>query len=59
MIGEDLKARWLIVGDFNELFKKNEKWGGKGFNQRNAKYALRFMDCMKVMDMGSGGLVFT
>ena len=33
MIGEDLKAPCLIIGDFNKVFEKNEKWGGKGFNQ--------------------------
>lgn len=51
-LGSNLEGPWLIVGDFNKVFKKNEKWGGKKFIARKAKHGLNLMENLKMIDLG-------
>ena len=45
--------------DDNEVLEKQEKWGGKNYNPKKAKYAFEFMDNMRMSDLGTIGPKFT
>lgn len=46
-IGEDIQGPWLVIGDFNEILDKEEKWRGKGFNPNKANHCTAFMEKTK------------
>ena len=41
----------MIIGDFNEVLEKGEKWGGKKFNPAKAKFCAECMDNLNMMDL--------
>lgn len=54
-MGHKYNGPWKIMGDFNEVLEKQEKWGGENYNPKKAKYTLEFMDNMRMFDLGTIG----
>ena len=50
---------WLMLGDFNEVLSRDEKFGGKDVNLNKA---LEFKECLdecNMLDLGFAGLKYT
>lgn len=49
----------MVIGDYNAVLDKDEKWGGKVFKISKAKERINLIDECKMMDLGSSGPTFT
>ena len=50
---------WAVMGDFNDVTKAEEKFGGNGINIRRVNAYNECMDFCNLIDLGFSGLKFT
>lgn len=58
-IGNLQNGPWLVIGDYNAVSSKEEKWGGKVFRLSHAKDYLEFIEDTKLIDFGIVGPKYT
>lgn len=59
MVVEDVKAPWLLAGDFNALLNENDKKGGSGLSKSSCKLFHKFFDDYCFKDVCFQGSKFT
>lgn len=54
-VATSFKGPWLVTGDFNEVTKANEKFGGLPINYSRISKFLNCLDFCGLIDLGYKG----
>lgn len=58
-INENGKTGWLVDGDFNEVMKTQDKYGGNPINSKRSNLFWKFINHNNLVDVGFKGSKFT
>ncbi|XP_070013850.1 uncharacterized protein [Nicotiana sylvestris] len=58
-IYEKYKVPWLVIGDFNDVFSSEEKWGGRPVNFNKTTKLWNLVKSCELFDLGFKGPKYT
>ncbi|KAF7827149.1 reverse transcriptase [Senna tora] len=58
-LAQHLNTHWLLMGDFNDIARNTEKFGGRPPSRRRLNSFNRFLNSCHLVDLGFTGPLFT